>query len=306
MCADRDEAVSHPHRGLKMRNVAYQTARDYVEVLKPRESSLITFIGVCTAVIAGGGHLSWDKLLLVLITILLASTGVNGLTNYLDRHVDARMQRTRHRALPSRRIYPAEKVLPLTIGLVIIGLVLAWQLHPFSFLAGLVGTVAAIVWRKRWTCVFPQGILASCAPVLMGWFAVEPTFSWQLLLLCLLIAIWLPLHLWSVMITHREDYLSAGISYFPVSQEVRKVVKLLLALSLLLYASSIAVYFVGSFTWLYLALAILLGSVLTYSSLRLVISISSQNSWRLYKLSAFPYLGLIFLSMCLDIKLLSG
>ncbi len=289
-----------------MRNFGYQIVRDYVEVLKPRESSLITFIGVCTAVIAGGGHLSLDKLLLVLITILLASAGANGLTNYLDRHVDARMQRTRHRALPSKRIYPAEKVLPLTIGLVIIGLVLAWQLHPFSFLAGLVGTVAAIVWRKRWTCVFPQGILASCAPVLMGWFAVESTFSWQLLMLCLLIAIWLPLHLWSVMITHREDYLSAGISYFPVSQEVRKVVKLLLVLSLLLYASSIAVYFVGSFTWLYLVLAILLGSVLTYTSLRLVISTSSQDSWRLYKLSAFPYLGLIFLFMCLDIKLLSG
>ncbi len=289
-----------------MRNVGYPIVRDYVEVLKPRESSLITFIGVCTAVIAGGGHLSLDKLLLVLITILLASAGVNGLTNYLDRHVDARMQRTRHRVLPSKRIYPAEKVLPLTIGLVIIGLVLAWQLHPFSFLAGLVGTVAAIVWRKRWTCVFPQGMLASCAPVLMGWFAIESTFSWQLLLLCLLIAIWLPLHLWSVMITHREDYLSAGISYFPVSQEVRKVVKLLLVLSLLLYTSSIAVYFVGSFTWLYLVLAILLGSVLTYTSLRLVISTSSQDSWRLYKLSAFPYLGLIFLSMCLDIKLLSG
>ncbi|MFC2071243.1 protoheme IX farnesyltransferase [Chloroflexota bacterium] len=289
-----------------MRNVCYQIVRDYVEVLKPRESSLITFIGICAAVIAGGGHPSLDKLLLVLIMILLGSAGVNGLTNYLDRHVDARMERTKHRALPSKRIYPAEKVLPLTIGSVIIGLVLAWQLHPFSFLAGLVGTVAAIGWRKRWTCVFPQGMLASCAPVLMGWFAIDSTFSWKLLLLCLLIAIWLPLHLWSVMITHREDYLSAGISYFPVNRKVNEVVRVLLALSLLLYAASIAIYFAGNFTWLYVVLANLLGGVLIYTSLRLVISTSSRESWRLYKLSAFPYLGLIFLTMCLDIKLLSG
>jgi protoheme IX farnesyltransferase len=306
MRTDSNGVISYPHRGLKTRNISYQIARDYVEVLKPRESSLITFIGVCTAIIAGGGHPPFDKLLLVLITILVGSAGVNGLTNYLDRHVDARMERTKHRALPSKRIYPAERVLLLTIGLVIIGLILAWQLHPFCFLAGLVGTVAAIVWRKRWTCVFPQGILASCAPVIVGWFAIESTFSWQLLLLCLLIAIWLPLHLWSVMIAHREDYLGAGISYFPVSRKVSEVVRVLLVLSLLLYATSIIIYFVSSFTWLYLVLANLLGGVLLYTGLRLVISTSSRESWRLYKLSAFPYLGLIFLSMCLDIWLFGG
>ena len=289
-----------------MRNVSYQAVRDYLEVLKPRESGLITFIGVCAAVIAGGEYTPLDKLLLISITILLTSAGANGLTNYLDRHIDARMQRTRRRALPSKRIYPAEKVLPLTIGLVIIGLVLAWQLHPFSFLAGLVGTVAAIVWRKRWTCVFPQGMLASCAPVLIGWFAIEPTFSWQLLLLCLLMAIWLPLHLWTVMITHREEYLGAGISYFPVSREVREVVKVLPMLSVLLYAASIGIYYIGSFSWLYLVLANLLGSALLYTSLRLAIATSSRNSWILHKLTAFPYLGLIFLAMGLDIQLLAG
>ena len=287
-----------------MGNPGYKIVRDYVEVLKPRQSSLLTYIGVCVAIIAGDGHPPLDKLLFVLIVILLGSAGVNGLTNYLDRDVDARMQRTRHRALPSKRIYPAEKVLPLTIGLVIIGLVLAWQLHPFCFLSGLVGTIAAIIWRKRWTCVFPQGMLASCAPVLIGWFAIEPAFSWQLLLLCILIAIWLPLHLWSVMIANREDYLGAGITYFPVSREVREVVKVLLVLSLVLYAASITVYFVASFAWLYLVLANLLGGIVVYSSVRLVISASSQSAWRLYKLSAFPYLGLIFLTMCLDIWLL--
>jgi len=285
-------------------NPSYKIVRYYVEVLKPRETSLITFIGVCAAIIAGEGHLPLDKLLFVLIVILLGSAGINGLTNYLDRDVDARMQRTRHRALPAKRIYPAEKVLPLTIGLVIIGLVLAWQLHPFCFISGLVGTVAAIIWRKRWTCVFPQGMLASCAPVLIGWFAIEPTFSWQILLLCVLIAIWLPLHLWSVMIANREDYLGAGINYFPMSRDEREVIKVLLVLSLALYVASIALYFVGSFAWLYLVVANLLGGTLLYTSSRLVISTSSQRAWRLYKLSAFPYLGLIFLTMCLDIWLL--
>ena len=267
---------------------------------------MLTFIGICAAIIAGNGSVSL-RFLLIALTILLASAGANGLTNYLDRDVDAKMQRTKNRALPSKRIYPPEKVLPLTIGLAIIGLALAWQLQPLyrlCFLADLIGTVAAVVWRKRWTCVFPQGMLAGCAPVLMGWFAIEPTFSWEIVLLCILIGVWLPGHVWSIMIANREDYLKAGLNYFPMSREVKEVVKMLVAFCIMLYAASIGLYCIGDFGWLYLILANLLGIIMVYASSRLVMTSASKDAWRLYKLSAFPYLGLIFLTMCLDIWLL--
>ncbi len=277
--------------------------KNYIEVLKPLPSILLTFIGVSAAIIAAEGQLS-PKLFLVLIAILLTAAGANGLTNYLDREVDARMQRTRNRALPAKRIYPPQKVLPLTIGLIIAGLALAWQLHPFAFLAGLGGTLVAATWRKKVTCVYPQGMLASWAPVLMGWFAIKPVLGWEILLLAILIALWLPLHVWSLIITNREDYLQAGLNYFPVSYEVKSAVKVLLIFSLLLYATSIALYFIGGFAWLYLVLANLLGILMVYASSRLVISGAAKDAWRLYKLSAFPYLGLLFLVMCLDIWLL--
>ncbi len=288
---------------LLTRGPVIKRAINYIEVLKPLPSILLTFIGLCAAIIAGEGQLS-PRLLLVLVAVLIATAGANGLTNYLDRDIDARMQRTRCRVLPSKRIYPSKKVLPLITGLIVIGLVLAWQLHPFAFLADLVGTLVAATWRKKVTCVYPQGVIASCAPILMGWLAVKPAVSWELLLLCVLIAVWLPLHVWSVNIAHREDYLQAGLSYFPISLEVKDSVKVLLAFSLVLYAASIALYFVGGFAWLYLVLANILGIVMVYAVSRLVISDATKDAWRLYRLSAFPYLGLIFLVMCLDIWLL--
>ncbi len=281
-----------------------RTINNYIEVLKPRESSLLTFIGVCAAFIAGKGQPPLGLLLLAAITILVASGGANGLTNYLDRDFDARMRRTRHRALPSGRIYPPQKVLPLIIGLVIAGLVLAWRLHPFAFAADTLGTLMAATWRKRLTCVFPQGAIAGCAPLLMGWFAIQPTFDWQLLLLCLLIFAWLPLHVWSVMVSNRGDYLGAGLDFFPMNVEVKKAVTVILVFSLALYVVSIALYFTGDFGWLYLLLANLLGVMIVYASWRLMLSSASRDAWRLYKLSSFPYLGLIFLTMCLDIWLL--
>ncbi len=276
------------------------TVVNYLEVLKPLPSALLAFIGLGTAVIAGGGELS-PRLALVLVVVLIAAAGANGLTNYLDRDIDARMRRTCWRVLPSKAIYPPTKVLPLIIGLIALGLGLSWYLHPYVFIADASGTLVAATWRKKVTCVYPQGVLASCAPVLMGWLAVNRHLSWELLLLCVLIAAWLPLHVWSVNIAHRDDYRQAGINYFPINLEVRDSVKLLLAFSLVLYGVSIALYFVGDFDWLYLALANVLGIVMVYAAARLVTSRAAGDAWRLYRISSFPYLGVIFLVMCLDI-----
>ena len=80
---------------------------------------------------------------------------------------------------------------------------------------------------------------------------------------------------------------------------------MLLVFALVLYAVSIALYFIGNFAWLYLVLANILGIVMVYAVGRLVVSRVSKDAWRLYRLSAFPYLGLIFLVMSLD-KLILG
>jgi heme o synthase len=273
---------------------------NYVEVLKPLPSALLAFIGLAAAVIAGDGLLS-PRLALVLATVLVAAAGANGLTNYLDRSVDARMQRTCLRVLPSGAISPPAKVLPLIIGLIALGLGLSWYLGPHVFIADASGTLVAATWRKKITCVYPQGALASCAPVLMGWLAINQSLSWSLLLLCLLVAAWLPLHVWSVNIAHRGDYLQAGIRYFPLNLKVKDSVKLLPVFALALYAVSLALYFAGDFSWLYLTLANVLGIIMVYAAFRLAFSRAAADAWRIYRLSSFPYLGAIFLLMCLDI-----
>ena len=275
---------------------------DYITVLKPVETSLLTFIGICSAIIAAGGYPSAKVFALTLIAIFLGSAGSNGLTNYLDREVDARMIRTSNRALPSGRIYPPQKILPLISGLIVVGLALAWVLHPLCFLFGLIGVIASAIWRKTISCTF-LGIIAGCSPVLIGWFAISPAFDIKILLLCCLVAIWTPIHVWSVMIANREDYLGAGLHYFPLSWQVKGVVKILFGLSVLLYLVSILIYFAGDFHLPYLIVVNILGALMIYANARLLFSTTSAAAWQVYKLSAFPYLGIIFLTMCLDIWL---
>ena len=272
---------------------------DYITVLKPRETVLLTFIGVCTVIIASHGKPQLDVLLIALVAIALGSAGANGLTNYLDRNVDARMKRTHMRAIPAQRIIPARKALVWSVFLILAALAVAWYLDPLCFVFGLVGTIAASVFRKRVMCVI-QGGIAGCAPVLIGYVAVTHHLDIQVLFLCILIAVWIPLHVWSVMIANREDYLQAGVAYFPITWRVKDAIKVLMVLSVLLYAASIALWAVDNLGWLYFAVANVLGIVMIYANYHLLKSHLTQDAWKVYKLSAFPYLGLIFIALCLN------
>ncbi len=274
--------------------------KDYWEVIKPRETSLLVFLGVVSALLVAGVPGSAGRLGLIFAALALASAGANGLTNYLDRDIDSRMARTSHRALPAGRIFPPERALIFTLSLSMVGLVLAWTLHPLVFGADLVGTSVALLYRKRATCVFPQGALASCTPVLMGWWAVSPSLSWELLLLCALIALWLPSHIWSLMLFYREDYRRAGITYFPLSRSSKAVARLLLLFSMLLYACALGLFFVADLGPVYLASANITGLVLVAASLKLAWGEPGSDAWKLYKISAFPYLGILFLSLGLS------
>jgi protoheme IX farnesyltransferase len=286
---------------LDRRNIFF----NYIEVLKPRETGLLVFIGACSAIVASDGylHLPVEVFLLAVITIALGSAGCNGLTNYLDREVDARAKRTWKRVLPSKRIYPPQKVLPLIIGLILVALSLAYILNPLCFLFGLIGTISSAIWRKTVSCTL-FGIIAGCSPVLIGWFALSPEFDVKIMLICLLVASWIPIHIWSVMVANREDYLGAGLNYFPLNLKVKDIVKILFGLSLFLYAVSIFLYILTDFNLLYLVTVIVLGILMVCASARLLFSTTSVAAWQVYKLSSFPYLGIIFLVMCLDTLLM--
>jgi protoheme IX farnesyltransferase len=284
---------------LRVSTANYNTFLSYIEVLKPRETVLLVFIGACSAVIAAPGNLRVDVLIPVIIAITLGSAGCNGLTNYLDREVDARALRTRDRAFPSMRLYPAQKALPLIIGLILAALLLAYLLNPVCFTIGIIGTIASAVWRKTISCTF-LGIIAGCSPVLIGWFAVQTELNLKIVLICLLLLFWIPLHIWSVMIAHRDDYLAAGLTYFPLNLRLNDVIKILFVLVLFLFAVTICLYAFTDLNVFYFWIADILGILMVVACARLLFAATSKAAWQVYKLSSFPYLGIIFLAMCVD------
>jgi len=272
---------------------------NYFNLIKPRETILLAFIGISTALIASASSITDYRFLILIAALLSGSAGCNGITNYLDRRIDNMMDRTRNRVLPRKMIYPPEKALFLVIPLILIGLALAWWLNPICFGIGVIGVLASTLWRKTITCTF-FGIVAGCAPVLIGWFAFNSSLNLTLLLICMLVAFWIPVHVWSVMIAKKDEYLRAGLSYFPLSMSTGNTIIIIFMMNIVLYAVAVCLFVFSNFSWLYFAFANILSLAMLATSINLLHNQNSKISWRLYKLSSFPYLGIMFLIMAID------
>jgi protoheme IX farnesyltransferase len=272
---------------------------NYILVLKPRETILLAFIGICTALFASIGSMETGKLVMVSIALLVGSAGCNGLTNYLDREVDAKMARTSNRVLPRGLINPPEKALPLIIGLIVIGLALSWILNPICFVFGLIGVVASSVWRKTISCTF-LGIVAGCIPLLIGWFAVNNAFDIRILLICLMVAFWIPVHVWNVMLSRKQEYYNAGLYFFPLKTSEKLIKAILLILTVLIYVTSLMLYIYGGLHLLYLVIMNIMGIALLISVILTLFKTDRDYSWKAYKMSSFPYLGIMFLAIVID------
>jgi protoheme IX farnesyltransferase len=212
------------------------------------------------------------------------------------------MKRTQHRVLPSRLIDPPEKALVWAGSLVVLALALALYLNLYAFIAGSVGVSAALIARKTWATHF-LGTFSSCGPVLVGWFAIDPNVSPTVVLLALVILLWLPIHVWNLMIASEDDYLRAGVNMFPLNQGIALAGRVSVILSLLLYATSLSLHVVGNFGWVYFVAANLGGIMMVRATVQVLHTGDRAAAYRIFKTSAYPFLGLTFLGLCGDVWL---
>jgi protoheme IX farnesyltransferase len=172
-------------------------------------------------VLAGEGRPSLQRLSLTLLGGYLCAGSAGAINCYFDRDLDARMERTCDRPIPSGRIQPSHAlIVGLLLGLAS-GLILWLGVHPAAALLALSGFGVYVglytLWLKRrspWNVVI--GGLAGAAPPLVGWAAATGTLSPTAFLLAAVVFFWTPAHFWTLALMRREEYAAAGVPMLPV------------------------------------------------------------------------------------------
>ena len=276
----------------------------YFEVTKPKIWILLAFTAFGGFVVASEKEMSWITGIVMLLAVILGSAGANTLTNYIDRDIDAVMNRTKLRPLPTHRISPASRALIFGLVLSVVSLLLAASLNFLSFIFLLLGIfdnviIYSRIMKRRSPLNIIMGGFSGGMPVLIGYVAVRNEVTIFSLLLAAIVVIWTPTHIWSLALHSKEDYAKVNVPMLPVVVKERTAVRIIAITSILMVVFSLVIPLYYSLGSTYFISAAILGVAMLVLNLWLFLKPTKEVSWIVFKASS-PYLGLIFTALILD------
>jgi protoheme IX farnesyltransferase len=233
------------------------------ELGKPRVVVMVlltTFVGFY---LGSRGLPDYLRLLPTLIGTALAAAGTLALNQYMERHLDAKMQRTRQRPLPDGRLQPAE-ALAFGVAMTCAGLLyLALAVNALSVAVTAATTVTYLFLYTPLKCRTPLcsivGAIPGALPPLTGWTAARGGFGVEAWILFAILFLWQLPHSLAIARLYRDDYARAGMRLLPVIEPDgkstgRQIVANCLALLVVgllptLVGLTGAVYFVAAFVF---------------------------------------------------------
>ena len=294
----------------------------YYELTKPKIWYLLVFTAFGAALTASNIYnipISIETWALMLFSVASGSAAANTLTNYHDRDIDAIMERTKDRPLPSKRIYPAVKARNFGLALAGISLVLAFAISFTTTLEqGIWATIfiafalvnniiiySYILKRNSRTNIILGGLCGG-APPMIGWVAVTMSDLWTMgLAMAGLVFIWIPMHIWALTLHFKEDYNKVNVPMLTAVQSEKTSARAIALSTVVMVLFSIAPFFITTENGedmvgdVYLWTAIASGALMLGLSVWVTIKPMEKAAWTLFKFSS-PYLAVLFIALMVD------
>jgi heme o synthase len=277
----------------------------YVALTKPRIIELLLVTTVPTMVVAQRGLPSLWLIVATVVGGTLAAGGANAINMYVDRDIDAVMERTKNRPLVTGVVSPRGALI-FAVGLEIIAF--AWLWGFVNLLSAVLAVSACLfyvfvytLWLKRTSeRNIVIGGAAGAVPVLVGWSAVTNSLDWPPVVLFAVIFYWTPPHFWALAIKYKDDYSSVGVPMLPSVASMRTTSIRIIAYTVVLWGLTLLFWPVAEMGWIYGGSAVVLGAVFMWFAFELFRNPDTRNAMRLFGWS-ITYVMLLFGAMTLDV-----
>ncbi len=290
------------------RRVPRSTVGAYIALTKPRIIELLLITTVPTMVLAERGWPAWFLLAVTLVGGTLSAGSANAVNMYVDRDIDALMERTRNRPLVTGAVQPRPALVFALILQVIAFGVLWWGANLLSavlaFAAAAFYVGVYTLWLKRTsTQNIVVGGAAGAVPVLVGWAAVQNSLDWAPILLFFVMFCWTPPHFWALAIRYADDYRAADVPMLPAVVPMAEAARRMIGYSIPMILGTLVLIPVADLGWIYTVGAVVSGAVFLASTLDLARRPSTARSMRVFALS-ITYVTVLFGAMTLDVLVL--
>lgn len=199
--------------------------KDYFSITKPGIIGGNAITVVAGFLLASRGDIDWWLLVATLAGLSLVVASGCVFNNYIDRDIDALMERTKERALVRGTITPRSALIYGSV-LAILGLgALVFYTNLLTTGMAVLGLFVYVVvyslWLKRssvhGTIV---GSISGAMPPVVGYLAVSGSINLGVVILFFVLALWQMPHSFAIAIYRLEDYTKAGIPVLPVKKGI--------------------------------------------------------------------------------------
>ena len=280
--------------------------KQYINLFKLRIGVVITLAAMGGMAITPGQALTSLQVLVLSLSVMMASAAAGAFNQYFERDIDAKMTRTKNRPFLNGYFTHSPKWLVIIATMLIVSVSsAAFAFNAMTalniFLGAFTYAIVYTAWLKRrtWLNIVFGGLAGSFA-VLAGAAAVDPSFGPLPLLLALVLFLWTPPHFWSLAIVIRDQYAAAGVPMLPVVKGDKKAARIILGHTLLLVAVSILPVFYG-LGWIYLTGALLGGIYFIYKSVQLVLEPTKQTAMANFVASLVQF-SILMVALMLEVN----
>jgi protoheme IX farnesyltransferase len=280
--------------------------KNYYELTKPKIWYLLVFTSFAagmTASFLNHIHVNTMTWVLLLGGVAAGSAAADTITGYNDRDIDAVMERTRRRPIPSGRISP-RNALVFGLTLATISLIFAWFVNILAFGLMAFGLFDNIMVYSKWLKRTSRaniilGGFSGAAPTMIGYVAVTTQNIEIGFIMAGLVFLWIPTHIWSLALYARKDYRRAGVPMLPAVSGEKKSVRIIAGTTSIMVLFSVLPFLFSHFGVVYLVTASISGLIILTLSFWLLLKPDERVSWILFK-SSSPYLSTLFIAFIVD------
>jgi len=279
--------------------------KSFLDLTKARLAISVVFSSIVGYLLAAD---SFDIYTLTLLSIggYCMVGASNSFNQIIERDIDALMDRTKNRPIPSNKI-SVNTAFYISIILTIIGIVVLYKINPRT---ALFGAISIFIYTCLYTPLKPLtplsvfvGAFPGAIPFMLGWVAASNSFGIEPGTLFMIQFFWQFPHFWALGWMLHEDYQKAGINMLPTRKRDKST-----ALQIVLYSLwtiIISIFPVTGLTGdLRLSVSsaivvVILGVVMLYYSINLYNKMDISAAKKLFTVSII-YLTLLQLTYLID------
>ncbi|MGH7195989.1 MAG: heme o synthase [Candidatus Saccharimonadales bacterium] len=274
----------------------------YYELTKPGRIYANAMTAAAGFLLAAKWQINFGLLTALLVGISLIIASANTYNNVIDRDLDQKMARTKHRALVKGDVPAASAIIYASLMLAAGFLLLAFFTNWLVVLVGAIGFIDYVILygiaKRRTVHGTLVGCVSGAVSIVAGYVAVRGRFDSGALLLFLIMVLWQMPHSYAIGIYAQTDYAAAGIPVMPVKYGAR-VTKIQMAIySAAFVIAALFLTGLGDSGFIYFIIMALVGLTWFYINLNGFRAINNE-AWAkksfLFSLAIIPIFSLMLI-----------